>query len=610
MSKDKNYNEDSTSNSLDVGLWKKMIGLMANQKKQIILALGFVFAEAMIAIALPVLNRHAIDVYFSGGGTTREIILFALAYFFLISLQAYLIYEFIYRSGKIEMAVSYETRKKAMEKLQELPFSYYDVTDSGWIMARVTSDIARLSSILSWSLIDLVWGGFIMVLLIGVMLLVNVKLAMIIIVVLPIVFIVSSWFQKKMLTNYRDLRAINSQVTSAFSEGISGAKTTKTLALEEQQFKDFDTLTSSMKKKAMQAIVLSSLYIPSVILLSTLSEAGILWIGTEMVIQDVIAIGTLIMFSQYATQFFQPLRNIAAILAQLQMAQASAERVIGLLETKVELADHQHVQEKYGTILNPKPNSYEKIKGKIEFENVEFYYNEKEPILNNFNLKIEPKQSIALVGETGSGKSTIVNLICRFYEPISGKILVDDHDYKERSIGSLRSQLGYVLQSPHLFSGSVKDNLKFGKLDANDDEIIEVCKLVGAHEFIMNLDGDYDFDVGEGGDRLSSGQKQLISFARALLPDPSIIVLDEATSSIDTETEAVIQYAIDSLFKEKTSVIIAHRLSTIVNVDRILLIDKGEIKEDGSHDELMKKQGMYYQLYQSQLKDDELNEVL
>lgn len=601
-----NQEEVFTDESLDISLWIKIMSLMKNQKKQLILAFTFVFAESLITIFLPILNRHAVDVFFVGQGSTQDIVLFASAYFVLITLQAYLIYEFIYRSGKIEMAVSYETRNKSMKKLQELPFSYYDVTDSGWIMARVTSDINRLSAILSWSLVDLVWGSFMMILLIVVMLFVNVKLALIIIVVLPFVFKVSSWFQKKMLRNYRDIRAINSQVTSSFSEGISGAKTTKTLALEESQYKEFESLTSSMREKAMHAIFLSSLYIPSVIFLSTLSEAGILWIGSEMVLKNIIAIGTLIMFTQYAGQFFQPLRNIASILAQLQMAQASAERVISLLETEVELNDSPEVIEKYGTILDPKEENYQKIKGDIEFKNVDFYYNENEIILEDFNLKIERNQSIALVGETGSGKSTIVNLICRFYEPRSGQILIDGIDYKNKSIAYLRSQLGYVLQSPHLFSGSIKENIRFAKLDASEEEIIEVCKLVGAHDFIMGLEDDYDFDVGEGGDRLSSGQKQLISFARALLVDPAIIVLDEATSSIDTETEAVIQFAIDSLLKDKTSIIIAHRLSTIENVDRILLIDKGKIKEDGSHEELMNKKGMYYELYTSQVEDDVL----
>lgn len=599
----KNQEEVFDNESLDLSLWKKIMKLMENQKKSLATAFTFVFFESIIAILLPVLNKYAIDVFFVGEGTSQDIFIFGLAYLALISFQAYLGYLFIYQSGRIEMAVSYETRNNVMKKLQSLSFSFYDKTPSGWIMARVTSDISRLSSILSWSLVDLVWGGFMMILLILVMLFVNVKLALIVIVMLPFVFVVSSWFQKRMLGNYRKIRTVNSEITSGFSEGISGSKTSKTLSLEESQFEEFSNTTEKMKTKALHAIFLSSLYMPAVIFLSSLSEAGILWIGSEMVLKELLAIGTLIMFTQYAGQFFQPLRSIAAILAELQMAQASAERILSLLETEDDLQDRDDVIEKYGSILKPKAEAYANIQGSLEFKNVDFYYKENEVILKDFNLKIEAKQRIALVGETGSGKSTIVNLICRFYEPVSGEILVDGLDYREKSMGYLRSQLGYVLQSPHLFSGSIKDNIKFGKLDASDEEVVAVSKLVGVHDFIKDLKDGYNTDVGEGGDKLSMGQKQLVSFARALIVDPAIFVLDEATSSIDTETEAIIQYAVESLLKDKTSIIIAHRLSTIVNVDRILVIDKGIILEDGSHQELMRAKGKYFELYTSQ-KDE------
>lgn len=318
---------------------------------------------------------------------------------------------------------------------------------------------------------------------------------------------------------------------------------------------------------------------------------------------DVIAIGTLFMFTQYASSFFEPLRNISGILAQLQMAQASAERVLSLLETEPTLIDSEEVIEKYGTILEPKLEAYEPIIGDIEFKNVDFHYLESEPILKNFNLVVKPKQRIALVGETGSGKSTLVNLICRFYEPINGEILIDGVDYRQRSIGWLHHNLGYVLQSPHLFSGSVIENIRYGRLDASDEEVIEAAKLVDAHDFIMNLDEGYQTDVGEGGGRLSTGQKQLISFARAIIANPAIFILDEATSSIDTETEVVIQHAIENVLKEKTSFIIAHRLSTIVSCDRILVIKRGNVVEEGTHQELLDMKGYYHTLYTNQFKE-------
>lgn len=589
---------------IDTSLWKKILGLLAQSKSNFYKALAFITVEALIGVSLPILNRHAIDVYFTGQGSTQEILLYAAGYAALVCLQAFVVYKFILYSGKVEMEVSYYARQNIMEKLQNLSFSFFDRTPSGWVMARLTSDISRLSEILSWSLVDLVWGFAMMVALSGVMLVINFKLALVVLIVVPFVYLVSAWFQKRILINYRKSRAVNSKITGAFSEGISGAKTTKTMALETMHYNEFKVLTSEMKSRTMRAILLNSLYVPIVMVLSTIGNAGVIWAGGSMALNGVIQIGTMILFTQYAGQFFEPLRNISGILAQLQMAQASAERVISLMETESDLVDSDAVIEKYGSILEPNEAVYEDMVGDIEFKNVSFHYNESEPILKNFNLTVKPKQRIALVGETGSGKSTIVNLICRFYEPVSGEILIDGVDYRERSIGWLHHNLGYVLQSPHLFSGSVMDNIRYGRLDASDEEIYEAAKLVDAHDFITHLEEGYNTDVGEGGGRLSTGQKQLISFARALLANPSIFVLDEATSSIDTETEAVIQHAVENVLKEKTSFIIAHRLSTIVSADRILVIRRGEIVEDGSHEELIALNGYYNQLYTHQFSEN------
>lgn len=595
--------EQFTSEKLDVGLWKKILKMLLENKKNLFLALFFVLLEAVIGVILPVLNRYAIDVFYQGHGSTETILKFTLLYGGLVAVQAFLIYEFIYRSGLIEMDISYQIRQNVMEKLQTLPFSYYDKTPTGWIMARMTSDVSRLSEILSWSFNDLVWGFLVMILLLIVMFTVNWKLALIILVIVPMVYFVSAWFQKRILQNYRSVRAENSKITHGFSEGITGAKTTKTMGLEAIHYSEFKNNTMAMRSKSIHAVILSALYMPLITLISSLGNAGIIYVGGNMALQGVIQIGTLILFTQYAERFFEPLRNISNVFAQLQMAQASAERVLSLLEQDSTLVDHPDVIEKYGTILNPNESVYEPIVGDIEFKDVDFYYQASEPILNKFNLTVRPKQRIALVGETGSGKSTIVNLICRFYEPISGSILIDGVDYRERSIGWLHSHLGYVLQAPHLFSGSVRDNIAYGKPDASDEDVIKASKLVDAHRFIMELEDGYQTDVGEGGNRLSTGQKQLISFARAILVDPSIFILDEATASIDTETEAIIQNAVETVLKEKTSFIIAHRLSTIVNADRILVIDKGQILEDGNHHSLMSQKGRYYELYMNQFNE-------
>ncbi|STD00480.1 ABC transporter ATP-binding protein [Erysipelothrix rhusiopathiae] len=595
--------EQFTSEKLDVGLWKKILKMLLENKKNLFLALFFVLLEAVIGVILPVLNRYAIDVFYQGQGSTETILKFTLLYGGLVAVQAFLIYEFIYRSGLIEMDISYQIRQNVMEKLQTLPFSYYDKTPTGWIMARMTSDVSRLSEILSWSFNDLVWGFLVMILLLIVMFTVNWKLALIILVIVPMVYFVSAWFQKRILQNYRSVRAENSKITHGFSEGITGAKTTKTMGLEAIHYSEFKNNTMAMRSKSIHAVILSALYMPLITLISSLGNAGIIYVGGNMALQGVIQIGTLILFTQYAERFFEPLRNISNVFAQLQMAQASAERVLSLLEQDSTLVDCSDVIEKYGTILNPNESVYEPIVGDIEFKDVDFYYQASEPILNKFNLTVQPKQRIALVGETGSGKSTIVNLICRFYEPISGSILIDGVDYRERSIGWLHSHLGYVLQAPHLFSGSVRDNIAYGKPDASDEDVIKASKLVDAHRFIMELEDGYQTDVGEGGNRLSTGQKQLISFARAILVDPSIFILDEATASIDTETEAIIQNAVETVLKEKTSFIIAHRLSTIVNADRILVIDKGQILEDGNHHSLMSQKGRYYELYMNQFNE-------
>ncbi len=599
------YDEkEYSSSSFDFKTWKKIIGMIVPYRGLILALLLLNIMIAGFDTLFPYLNKTAIDTFASDGFVESEFIRFGIFYFICITLQAFGVYGFFWIAGRIEMKFSYQLRKDCFHKLNELSFSYFDKTPQGWIIARMTSDVGRLSEIVSWSMMDLFWGISLMIFTTVMMLSVNWKLALLVLMIVPFLAVVSVYFQTRILKSYREVRKINSKITSGFSEGIMGAKTTKTLVLENDNLEDFKRHTSDMRKSSIHAATLSAIFMPIVVGLGSISTASILWVGGNQVLLNVIEFGTLLMFTQYATQFFEPLRQIARLIAEFQMAQASAERVISLLESDIELDDRDDVKEKYGTIFAPKPENYERIEGNIEFEHVDFWYNEAEPVLQNFNLSVKAGQTIALVGETGSGKSTIINLICRFYEPKRGRILIDGVDYKDRSISWLHSQLGYVLQAPHLFSGTIMDNIRFGKLDATEEEIIAAAKMVSAHQFIMSFDDGYQTEVGESGSRLSTGQKQLICFARAVLADPAFYVLDEATASIDTETERIVQDAIETTMKEKTSFVVAHRLSTIVSADRILVIKKGKIVEDGTHRQLMELKGYYYRLYTNQFKEN------
>ncbi len=603
--------ESFTSQKIDWNVWKKIFAFMKPLKKQVLLSIMAMIVLASTDVIYPYISKFAIDGIINPNveAGTQDLSLlkyFILFYVVFMIIQASMVYLFIILAGRVQTELAFTIRNKAFKHLQELPFSYYDRTRTGWIMARMTSDSRNLSEILSWGVIDFTWGLFLMVILIIVMLIINLKLALITLAIVPILIIISTYFRKYILKSYRSIRKVNSKITGAYNEGITGALTTKTLVLEKSNFNDFDLLTSDMRKQSIRAAMFQGLYFPSVIFLISIGTALIYYTGGNMVLNLSISVGTLYIFTNYVWQFFEPVNNIASIYARFQQAQASAERIVSLIETKADIVDTDDVILKYGTLFDYKLNNFEPLKGDVEFRNVSFKYHVGEQVLSNFNLTVKEGESIALVGHTGAGKSTIVNLICRFYEPTDGHIFIDGVDYKKRSLGWLHSNLGYVLQSPHLFSGSVMENIRYGKLDATDEEVIEAAKAVEAHEFIMRFEKGYETECGEGGSRLSVGQKQLISFARAILANPRILVLDEATSSVDTETEKLIQNAINKLLKGRTSFIVAHRLSTIVHSNRILVLENGEVIESGTHKELILKKGHYYDLYTNQYSEEML----
>ena len=595
-----NYEEqDFQTEKVNLNTWKKIIETVFKSKRNVFLMITFVVILSLLDAVTPLLNRYAIDVFF------REKDFGTLIPFIIINLIVAVgfglsVWGFIYQAGKIEVAVNYELRKQSFETLQRLPFSYFDKTPQGWIMARMTSDSRKLANVISWGVVDLLWSFVVMVTILIVMFVLEWRLALIVTIAIPFMAVVAWYFRKRILIHYREARKVNSQVTASYNESFMGAKTTKSLAIEAENYDEFQAKTGLLRRANIKAVFFQSVFSPIMLMISYIVIAVVSIEGGNEVLKLAISVGTLYAFIEYAIRFFEPIMQISRILAQFQQAQASAERVIQLIETKPEISDSPEVVLKYGDLLSPKYENWEPIEGDVEFKNVTFHYLENEVILKDFNLKVKKGTSVALVGHTGSGKTTIINLLSRFYEPKQGEILIDGVNYKERSMHWLHKRLGYVLQTPHLFSGTIMENIRYGRLDATDEEVIEAAKAIGADGFISQMDKGYHSEVGEGGNKLSTGQKQLLSFARAILADPRLLILDEATSSIDSESEQIIQEATDHLLKGRTSFIVAHRLSTIVNSDWIVYLSGGKIIEQGNHRTLLEKRGAYFELYKRQ----------
>ena len=603
------HEEEFQHKKVEWKTWKTLLQFVLRYKKILILMIAAMSVLGVIEVLMPYLTSFAIDNYIVPR-KLDDLWKFILLYAGAILATGGTVFTFVFFAGKMEVSVTHDIRKNGFDRLQILSYSYYDVTSVGYIMARLTSDAQKLGDTMAWSLVDLAWGAFFMVASLVWMMILNLKLAIIIVCLVPFLAVISFYFQQKILKHQREVRKTNSKITGAFNEGIMGARTTKTLVREKQNFNDFSGLTDRMKRFSVKAALFSSLYMPVVMTLGAIGSGFILTRGGAMVLGSAMTVGELVFFWTMSGFFFEPVYNAARIFAELQSAQASAERVIKLLNTEPEIQDSEEITRIYGDAFEPKKENWPEISGEVEFKDVMFKYNKGEKVLDGFNLKIKPGETVAFVGETGSGKSTIVNLICRFYEPVEGSILIDGVDYRERSQLWLHSNLGYVLQTPHLFSGTIMENIRYGRLDATDEEVIEASKLVDAHHFVVNLKDGYDTQVGEGGSLLSTGEKQLISFARAILADPALFVLDEATSSIDTETEVKIQTAIEKLLSGRTSFIIAHRLSTIRHADRILVIDKGRIIQEGTHKALMHQDGHYRDLYMEQFRHEAENVLL
>ncbi|MHC4940816.1 MAG: ABC transporter ATP-binding protein [Planctomycetota bacterium] len=592
--------DDDHEQKVDLRLWKQLLGYTLRYRRTAAL-----FALSALCIALSDLGFPLV----TGGllktletqGLDADLSPYFLGYGGLTLSLCASIWGFIYCAGKIRTHVSHDIRKDAFVQLQELSFSFYDTKPVGWLMARLTSDCNRLSNILAWGVMDLIWGGTLMTGITIVMLIYNWKLALAVLAIVPVLFGVSIFFRKRILRTSRMVRKTNSRITGSYNEGITGVNTTKVFVRQKENLRDFDNLIGEMYRHSVHNSILSAVYLPLVLTLASVSIAAALVAGGYQVAAGVLTAGEVIMFMYYAQMFFQPVQELSAWFAELQMAQASAERVLGLVEAVPEVKDTEAVAKRLAeTGSDGHPDEF----GRIEFESVGFRYRTGPKIIADFNLTVEPGQTVALVGATGGGKSTLVNLLCRFYEPTEGRILIDGIDYTDRSLMWLQSNLGIVLQQAHLFSGTIEDNIRYGQLDATADEIRSAAELAGAHDFIMDLEKGYETEVGEGGDQLSLGQKQLVSFARAVLKRPRLLVMDEATSSIDTETERQIQKGLSRVLQGRTSFVIAHRLSTIRAADQILVIENGKIIEQGTHHELLRAGGHYHDLYTEQSMRD------
>ena len=511
-------------------------------------------------------------------------------YALLTIVQVISVFGFIYLAGVLGERVQYDLRKNTFNHLQNLSLSYFDRTPVGWIMSRVTSDSERIAQLVTWGLLDVTWGLLNIGTAVYFMLVINWQLALIVLMMIPILIIIAAQFKKKILLQFRLVRKINSKMTGAYNEQIAGVRVIKALNREVTSLDEFSELTSEMYNASYRAAWLSALFLPTVQFVSALAIGAIAWYGGLQVPLAGITIGGIQAFISYITFMMWPIQDLARVYAEMQHAIASAERVFSLTDSTPEVQD--------------KPDAFDpgSIQGDISFENVDFFYEKETLVLENFNFNVRRGETIALVGPTGGGKSTIVNLVSRFYEPSQGRITIGGQDYTDFSLHAIHSRIGMVLQTPHLFSGTVRENLRYGRLDASADEIQNAAEIAGAHDFITKLEKGYDTEVGEGGILLSVGQKQLISLARALLADPEIFIMDEATSSVDTLTEALIQQGMAALMDERTSFIIAHRLSTIKRADRILVIEKGKILEMGTHAELLEDKGHYYKLYTEQFR--------
>jgi ATP-binding cassette subfamily B protein len=585
--------EDEYTSQITGATFKRIVGLLRPHWKWTAGFIITILATSIIDAYFTYLNLQIVDTGIVPRDTS---VLLRLGIIFMsfVLLQALMVFTFISLAGVLGERIQYDLRQAMFNHLQELSLSYYSQTSVGRMIARVTSDSGRVSNLMTWGLVDTTWSAMNISTCTIFMFIINWQMALIVFMTIPLLMFIAIQFRKKILVEFRNSRRANSKITGAYNENIQGVRVVKALGREAENLSEFQVLTDKMYHASYRASWLSALFLPAVQIVSSLALGYIVWYGGTQSVAGLITIGGIQAFVTYLTFMMWPIQELARVYAEMQHAISSAERIFKMLDSAPD--------------INNRPGAVvaETLQGEIEFDHVDFHYgDEKEkPVLTDFTLKVRPGETIALVGPTGGGKSTIVNLLCRFYEPKSGAIRINGRDYTEYTLQSIQSRLGIVLQTPHLFSGTIRENIRYGRLDATNDETEAAAQLSGAHDFITTFEKGYDQEVGEGGNQLSVGQKQLISLARAILSQPEIFIMDEATSSVDTLTEALIQRGMENLMQGRTSFIIAHRLSTIRRADRIIVIENGRIAEMGTHNELLHNRGHYYRLYTQQFKQE------
>ena len=490
---------------------------------------------------------------------------------------------------KVRSNASYNIRDDAFRNIQQQSFRFFDRRPVGWLMARLMSDCERLSNILAWGFLDFAWGTTMMLCIAIVMLILNWKLALFAFAFIPLIAWVTVKIRRSILRTAREVRATNSLLTGTINESIMGVLTSKSFVQEESHLNDLKKTTDRLYNSSVENLTLSATYVPIVMTTASMVTGITLAVGGIQVVQGVFAVSVFLIFLMWVRYFLEPAMEMAAWFTEMQTAQASAERVLAVMDAQPDIVSRSNT-----THSTPSEIS------SVQVSNLGFAYDAGVPVLQDINFKINAGESLAIVGPTGGGKTTLVNLLCRFYEPTTGIIEVNGVDYREFPLNWYRSQLGVVLQHAHVFSGPILENIRYGRIEATDEEVMATARLAGAHDFIEAMEHGYQTNAGAGGSKLSAGQKQLVSIARALLSDPQILVFDEATSSVDTDTEQHIQQGIEQLLRERICFIIAHRLSTIRNVDRIAFVEAGRIVEFGSHIELLRQGGLYAKMYQQQ----------